>query len=173
MEDGNIKLKRKTVSDRRRDLREALWPEVKDEHLWLRTQRVGFTTVPRTMPLIGQVLDQISGKGFPLFSTYLTLWCWVFDEGLVEIRNPRELAHESGFGGPRAEATWRNRMRRLEDLGFIKSKPGLAGDFQYVLLLNPLLRIKEVYATGDRNKDWLYNALLGRLAQVGADDFDL
>lgn len=172
MEESVTKTKRKPVSDRRKDLRKALWPEIEEGQLWLRTQRVGFTTVPRTMPLIGQVLDQISGKGFPLFSTYLTLWCWVFDEGIVEIRNPRELAHEAGFGGPRAEATWRSRMRRLEDLGFIKTKPGLAGDFQYVLLLNPLRRIKEIYAE-ERPKDLLYNALLGRLAQVGADDFDL
>lgn len=171
MEESPLKKKRKPVSDRRKDLRKALWPEVEESELWLRTQRVGFTTVPRTMPLIGQVIDQISGKGVPLFSTYLTLWCWVYDEGIVEIRNPRELAHEAGFGGPRAEATWRSRMRRLEDLGFIKTKPGLAGDFQYVLLLNPLRRIKEIY--DEKPKDLLYNALLGRLAQIGADDFDL
>lgn len=172
MEESDDKKRRKTVSERRKELRKALWPDIAEGELWLRTQRVGFTTVPRTMPLIGQILDQISGKGFPLFSTYLTLWCWVYDEGIVEIRNPRELAHEAGFGGPRAEATWRSRMRRLEDLGFIKTKPGLAGDFQYVLLLNPLRRIKEIYQE-DRPKDLLYNALLGRISQVGADDFDI
>lgn len=172
MEEDLLKVKKKTVSERRKELRNALWPEVKDKQLWLRTQRVGFTTIPRTMPLIGQILDQLSGKGFPLFSTYLTLWCWVFDEGLVEIRNPRELAHEAGFGGPRAEATWRNRMRRLEDLGFIKTKQGLAGDFQYVLLLNPLLRIKELHLGGEISEIF-YNALIGRLSQIGADDFAL
>jgi hypothetical protein len=172
VEEPITKVKRKPVSERRKDLRKALWPEVDDNQLWLRNQRVGFTTIPRTMPLIGQVLDQISGKGFPLSSTYLTLWCWVYDEGIVEIRNPRELAHEAGFGGPRAEATWRSRMRRLEDLGFIRAKPGLAGDFQYVLLLNPLRRIKTMY-DDERPKDLLYNALVGRLAQVGADDFIL
>lgn len=172
MEDDVLKVKKKTVSERRKDLRNALWPEIKEEQLWLRTQRVGFTTIPRTMPLIGQILDQLSGKGFPLFSTYLTLWCWVFDEGLVEIRNPRELAHEAGFGGPRAEATWRSRMRKLEDLGFIKTKQGLAGDFQYVLLLNPLLRIKELHLGGEISEIF-YNALIGRLSQIGADDFAL
>ncbi len=165
-----IKVK-KTVSDRRKAMRERLWPGVSDEQLWLRKQRTGFTTIPRTMPLIGQMLDQLSGKGFPLMSTYLTLWCWVFDEAMVEIRNPREMAYESGFSGPRAEATWKIRMRRLESLGFIQTKPGLAGDFQYVLLLNPLQRIKEIYE--DNPADPLYSALLGRSAQVGADDFDL
>lgn len=163
--------KSRSATDRRTTLRQNLWPDVTDEMLWLRKQRTGFTTIPRAMPLIGQILDTLSGKGFPLMSTYLTLWCWVFDEGIVEIRNPREMAHEAGFSGPRAEATWRTRMRRLAEYGFIRAKPGLAGDFQYVLLLNPMQRIRELYA--DKDQDLVYNALLGRLAQVGADDMDV
>lgn len=161
---------RKSASDRRTDLRKTLWPEIEEGDLWLRSQRVGFTTIPRTMPLIGQILDQLSGKGFPLLTTYLALWCWVFDEGIVEIRNQREVAHESGFTGPRAETTWRGRMKRLEDLGFIKSKPGLAGEYQYVILLNPIQRIQQLCKD---KEDALYHALLGRLAQVGANDLDL
>ena len=160
----------RSVADRRKRLRTALWPAVTDDQLWLRTQNTGFTTIPRTMPLIGQILDQLSGKGFPLFSTYLTLWCWVFDEATVEIRNPREMAHEAGFSGPRAEATWRSRMRRLQELEFIKVKAGLAGEFQFVLLMNPLQRIRELYV--DKPHDMTYTGLLGRLAQVGADDLD-
>lgn len=161
----------KSIAERRRRLRASLWPDVKEEQLWLRKRNVGFTTIPRTMPLIGQMLDHLSGKGFPLLTTYLTLWCWVFDEAIVEIRGPREMAHEAGFSGPRAEATWRGRMRKLQELGFIRSKAGFAGEFQYVLLLNPLQRIKELYA--DRQGDTLYVALLGRLAQIGADDLDV
>lgn len=165
-----VKKSRKTASERRETLRTTLWPDVGNDRLWLRKQRTGFTTLPRTMPLIGQIMDQQSGKGFPLLGTYLTLWCWVFDEAMVEIRNPREMAYESGFSGPRAEATWRSRMRRLVDLGFIRTKPGLAGEFQYVLILNPLQRIKELYE--GKPADPLYSALLGRSAQVGADEFD-
>jgi hypothetical protein len=161
----------KSIAERRRRLRASLWPEVKEEQLWLRKQNIGFTTIPRTMPVIGQVLDQLSGKGFPLLTTYLTLWCWVFDEGIVEIRGPREMAHEAGFSGPRAETTWRLRMRKLQELGFIKAKGGFAGEFQFVLLLNPLQRIKELYV--DKQDDTLYVTLLGRLAQIGADDLDV
>lgn len=167
----DAKQSKKTASDRRKAMRERLWPDVSDDQLWLRKQRTGFTTIPRTMPIIGQILDQLSGKGFPLMSTYLTLWCWVFDEGMVEIRNPREMAYESGFSGPRAEATWRSRMRRLEDLGFIQTKAGLAGDFQYVLLLNPLQQIKDLYE--GKTSDVLFNALQGRSTQIGADDLDV
>ena len=120
------------------------------------------------MSVIGRIIDQLSGKGFPLFGTYLTLWCWVFDEAFVEIRNPREFAFESGFTGPRAEATWRNRMRRLQELGFIDVKPGLSGEFQYILIYNPIKVIEALHA--DLPKTLSYNTLLSRLAQVGADD---
>jgi hypothetical protein len=161
----------RSAADRRKRLRDTLFPGVGEDRLWLRTQNTGFTTIPRTMPLIGQIMDQLSGKGFPVFMTYLTLWCWVFDEALVEIRSPREMAHEAGFTGPRAEGTWRSRMRKLQELGFIKAKPGLLGEFQYVLLLNPLQRIKELYA--DKTDDLLYTGLVGRLAQIGADDLEL
>ena len=122
------------------------------------------------MGLIGRILDQLSGKGFPLISTYLTLWYWVYDEAFVEIRNAKEFAFESGFSGPRAEATWRTRMRRLEEFGFIKTKSGILGDFQYVLIMNPIQVIEEHYR--EKHKDHAYNALLSRLAQVGADDLD-
>lgn len=162
---------RRSLSQRRTQLRDSLWPDISENLLWLRTQRVGFTTIPRTMALIGRIIDQLSGKGFPLTSTYLALWCWVFDEAFVEIRNPRELAFESGFSGPRGEATWRNRMRRLEELGFIQTKPGLAGEFQYILILNPIKVIETHFL--NQPKDLAYNALLGRLAHVGADDLDV
>jgi hypothetical protein len=158
----------RSASDRRKKLRMQLWPDVPESSLWLRSQRTGFTTIPRTMALIGQLLDQASGKGSPVLSTYLTLWCWVFDEGIVEIRNQREFAYESGFSGSRAEGTWKGRMKRLQELGVIKTKRGLASDFQYVLLLNPIKQLAELYAS--KPDDVLYTALLGRLAHVGADD---
>jgi hypothetical protein len=122
------------------------------------------------MGLIGRIIDNLSGKGFPLTSTYLTLWCWVFDEAFVEIRNPKEFSYESGFSGLRGEATWRSRMRRLEELGFIMTKPGVMGEFQYVLIINPIQVIEAQFK--DRKKDYAYNALIGRLIQVGADDLD-
>ncbi|WP_063750603.1 hypothetical protein [Paraburkholderia bannensis] len=147
-----------------------MWPEVSEDELWLRAKSVGFTTVPRTITLIGRILDNLSDKGFPLSDTYLTLWCWVFDEAFLEVRNPRELAFESGFSGPRAETTWRNRMGRLRDLGFIKAREGVSGEFNYVLLLNPLKVIEKLYKEKERQHDVFYNALLSRLVQVGADD---
>lgn len=162
---------KRSASARRKELRSVLWSDVSDEDLWLRTQRIGFTTIPRTMNLIGRILDALSEKGFPLSSSYLTLWCWVFDEGFVEIRNPKEFAFESGFSGPRAESVWKTRMKKLEELGFIQTKPGLSGDYHYVLIMNPIQVIQKIYR--GKPRDVAYTTLLGRLVQVGADDIDI
>jgi hypothetical protein len=62
-------------------------------------------------------------------------------------------------------------MRRLEELGFIMTKPGLLGEFQYVLILNPIKVIETHYSVVP--KDLAYSALLSRLTQVGADDLDV
>ncbi len=42
---------------------------------------------------------------------YLALWCRVFDEGFVEIRDKEAFAYESGFSGQRAVTTWSGRMK--------------------------------------------------------------
>lgn len=166
--DVSKKNKKRSISFRRRLIRTRLWPDVNDDALWLRTRSVGFTTIPRTLPTINRILDKAAGKGFPVSTTYLALWCRVFDEGFVEIRNPRDLAHESGFGGPRAEATWKNRMRLLVELGVIDAKPGVQGEFQYVLMINPLQVIAKKFA--DNPEDFDYRSLLDRMMQVGAED---
>ncbi len=159
---------KKSVSMRRRLTRTRMWPEISDDSLWLRQKSVGFTTIPRTLPIINKILDKRAGKGFPVAATYLALWCRVFDEGFVEIRNQRDLALESGFSGPRAEATWKSRMRLLVDLGVIGAKPGVRGDFQYIIMLNPLHIIAKMHE--NTQDDFDYRTLIDRMQQVGAED---
>lgn len=165
--DDNKKVR--SVGGKRLLMRSKLWPDLQDSMLWLRKEKVGFTTIPRTMNLIGRIIDQLSGKGVPLFSTYFSLWCRVYDEAFVEIRNEKELAFESGFSGSRGVSTWRARMRRLQELGFIAIRPGIASDFQYVLILDPIQIISGHTAAG--RVDSLSNqALTARLIEVGAGE---
>lgn len=163
----------RSAEQKRLQLRDNFWPEVTKEELWLRKGSVGFTTIPRTMSLIGRIMDQISGKGFPLFGTYLALWCRVYDEAFVEVRNDREMAFESGFSGGRGEVTWRTRMRKLESLGFIQTRAGLASEVQYVLILNPIKVIAAIYARENLPEDMAYTALKTRLIEVGASDLEV
>src|SRR5689334_16162213 len=82
-------------------LRSKLWPHLDEGRLWVRTKQAGFTTIPRTMPLILHIMDAMS-KGKPVSSTYLELWCRAFDECFVTMNRPLELAFHSGFAGQRA-----------------------------------------------------------------------
>lgn len=61
-------------------------------------------------------------------------------------------------------------MRKLQELGFVDIKPGLASEFQYVLILNPVHVIIKNYAAKELSQDMAYKALMARLIEVGADD---
>lgn len=155
------------LQQQRTELRNTLWSdEIDSISIWNRKTHNGFTTIPRTLPQIGRIMDKFSGKGKPLSSTYLSLWCNVFDEGFLEIEDKHRFAFESGFSSERAVTTWISRMRKLEELGFIQSKPGTNGDFNYVLLINPYSAIQKLY--GNHPKDDAYNALVARMMKVGA-----
>lgn len=158
---------RRTLGAKRKTLLTELWGDELDGlSIWNRLEHDGFTTIPRTLTYISRILDFLGGTGSPLSQTYLALWCRVFDEGFVEIRDKDGFAYEAGFSGQRAVTTWTGRMKKLRELGFITTKPGTSGEFQYVILLNPLSVIKELYEGKD--KDERYNALVGRMQEVGA-----
>lgn len=78
------------------------------------------------------------------------------------------MALESGFTGQRAENTWRERMKRLEELGFIRSTEGATGDFHYVLLLNPYIAVKKLFENEKYDVPTvLYNTLIDRVDEIG------
>jgi hypothetical protein len=151
------------------ELRNELWPDITSDSLWNRKLNDGFTTMPRPMPHILQIMDDLADKGKPVSNVYLTLWCRVFDESLVVIQNEKEMAFEAGFTGQRAVTTWHSRMRNLVDMGFIEAKPGSLGEYNYVLILNPYLVIKK-FKKANKISQQLYTALFARAQDVGADD---
>lgn len=160
------------ISERQLKLRHQLWPSLDQKKLWLRKERAGFTTVPRTMPLILTIIDSMS-KGKPLSSTYLELWCRAHDECLVTLSKQEELAFHAGFTGQRAVTTWRDRVRSLAELGFIDTKPGPSGDLSYALILNPYQIIKKHHKKSHSGiSEGAYNALQQRAIDIGADDLD-
>lgn len=145
--------------------RKELWPKVGDAVLWHRKRNDGFTTIPRPMPIITQIIDQLATKSKPVSQVYLSLWFRMSDPSLIEIKNERELAFEGGFSGQRAITTWHSRMKNLIGLGFIDAKPGAAGQYQYVLVYNPYIVLKKYKK---EIPEQLYNALFARAQEVGA-----
>lgn len=157
------------MSKRTLELREQLWPKLDESNLWNRNTAKGFTTLPRTMPHILEIMDDLAGKGTPVSKVYLTLWCRVFDEALIDIKSYNVLAFEAGFNGQRAVTMWKQRMISLVELGFILAEEGPGGKFDYILLLNPYPIIKARYEAGDIQKH-KYITLFNRAQEIGAVD---
>ena len=159
------------MSARTIKLREQLWPTLDETLLWDRTTAKGFCTLPRTMPHIFEIINDLGGKGTPLSRVYFSLWCRVFDESLIEIKSYKELAYEAGFTGQRDVTLWKQRMARLVDLGFILAEKGTSDDYDYILLLNPYMIIKQRYEAGEIQKH-KYIALFHRAQEIGAIDLN-
>jgi hypothetical protein len=148
-------------------MRKENWPDVPDKHLWNRTTCHGFTTVPRTLALVMNIIDSLS-KNKPASQTYFGLWCRTYDESVVIIENPMSLAFEAGFSGERAVTTWRQRMQTLKELGFIDARPGSSGEFHFVLLYNPHW---VVWKLRSKIQKQAFMQLQDRAVEVGAQDF--
>ena len=149
--------------------RDAMWPR-QERFLWNRKLNKGFATIPKTMPLILQIMDEMS-KGKPLSSTYLGLWCATWDDSMVNVVRSAEMAYGAGFSGQRAEYTWQSRMLILEQLKFIDIKAGNSGPMRHVLIWNPHYVIRWHAANKTPGlMEGSFNALLERANDIGAKD---
>lgn len=157
--------KRLKMSERAQQQLDLHFPGFPSQWLWRRKTNDGFTTLPRTLPLVMQAVDAQS-KGQPAGHTLFCLWARSPDHPLVTIENPATFASEAGFYGERAVDTWRRRMKRLRELNLIQSKAGPSGDFHFVLLLNPNAAMEWMRAKGFV-QDGLYGRFLDRLIEVG------
>lgn len=166
-----VKGKSRTILQRHLEARATLWPDVSNQMLWDRKERDGFSTVPRTMPLMMSIMDDMSGKGYPVGQTYFEMWSRLYDELFLTLNRNEEMAFHSGFEGQRAVRTWKDRVERLSNLGFIGLQPGPTGDQSYAIFFNPYHVIKRAFIRGNimQNK---WTALLIRANEIGASDFD-
>lgn len=156
---------------RQLEARAKLWPEVTNLMLWDRTEREGFATIPRTMPLMMSIMDDLSGKGFPVGQTYLEMWSRLYDELFLTLNRPEEMAFHAGFAGQRSLRTWKDRVDRLAELGFIGLKAGPLGERSYAIFYNPYHVIKRAYQK-KKVQEAKWQALVIRANEIGADDFD-
>jgi len=158
--------KRQGMTQKAEERRKLHFPQVGDNWLWSRKRASGYTTIPRTLPIIMEGIDSLT-KGQPAGHTLFTLWCRAPDDPLVTIENPSVLAAEAGFTGERAIDTWRRRMRSLRDLQFILAAEGASGEFHYVLLLNPNV-VMEMMHLRNAIPHAIYARFLDRAMDVGA-----
>lgn len=159
-------VKRMNMALRAEQLMQVHFPNVLPIWKWHRKTNDGYTTIPRTLPIAMQAIDAQS-KGQPAGHTLFCLWSRAPDHQVVMIENPSTYANEAGFSGERAVDTWRKRMKRLKELGFIDAKPGSSGDFHYVFLINPNSTM-EYMREHNCIQDGIYGRFVDRLMEIGA-----
>lgn len=159
--------KRMKMADRARQQKELHFPAIHEDWLWHRNRNDGYISVPRTLPLVMEIIDTLT-KGQPAGQVLLSLWCRAPDHALVTIESPAVFATEAGFSGERAVDTWRRRMKQLAELGFIVPKTGAAGEFHYVLLLNPHWAVEVRRSRVNDIPESMYGRLIERLMDIGA-----
>ena len=160
------KAKRLNMTERAQKLMEVHFPGFSAPWVWNRKVNDGYTTMPRTMPIVMQAIDEKT-KGQPAGHTLFCLWSRSPDHAVVTIENPATFACEAGFYGERAVDTWRKRMKKLRDLQFIQTKPGSSGEFHYVLLINPNAAMEWMRSSGFV-QDGLYARFQDRAIEIGA-----
>lgn len=155
-------------------LQQSIFPNINEGWIWdvkNRKRTKGYVSIPRTMPLIGLIMDLLSGKGKPVSSVYLELWCRSNESGFVILSKPAATAFASGYSGERGVSTWKERVRRLEKLKFISSKAGPSGDLNYIQIWNPYYVIRVHHSEQTEGfSEKHYHALIERTLEIGATD---
>ncbi|WP_435635346.1 hypothetical protein ACSC9U_05225 [Pseudomonas solani] len=159
-------VKKLKMAERAQQMMDIYFPNQPPQWLWRRKTNDGFTTLPRTLPIAMQIIDQQS-KGKPAGHTLFCLWARSPDHPVITIENPSTFAAEAGFLGERAVDTWRRRMKKLRELQFILTRPGSSGEFHYVLLLNPNAAV-EWMRTHQLVQDGIYVRFRDRVLEIGA-----
>jgi len=150
-------------------VRELHWPGATPS-LWHRSANKGFATIPKTMPLILKIMDEMT-KGAPVSSTYLTLWCSTWDNSFVVLSKPGDMANAAGFGGQRGEHTWATRMKKLKELHFIDIKAGKSGPMSNAIIWNPHMVLRWHHAQKTPGlTEASYNSLVEWALDIGARD---
>ena len=153
-------------------LRDKLWPDLKESELWDRHKYDGFTSIPRTLPIIMNIIDNLT-KNKPAAKTYLALWGKAYDEMYISLQNQEDLAFQSGLTGQRAIRTWKERMESLAALGFIKVAAGPRGNISHAVILNPHFVIRRLHAAGTAGlTEAAFNTLIERANDISAKDME-
>ncbi len=106
----------------------------------------GFVMLPKTLPLITEIMRAVDKGGRDLAAAYFGLWCNERGDGFVEVSDEQKMAFEAGFDQKvlaRRSTEWRQRIKALQELGFIDTR--MTGtSYTNILLLNPHVAVSNL-----------------------------
>ncbi len=148
--------------------RDLLWPDA-DQFVWDWNNSKGYVHVPRLLPLVMVLINELSPSGDPS-AVYLEIWTRCLDGGFYEVDDEEGCAYAAGYTGQRAVRTWRERMRTLRKLGFIETLSTGNREFGSVLIINPLLVCARLRHDKDTKvPDAWWSAFVSRARKISAD----
>jgi hypothetical protein len=162
--------RKKLIEQKTLAIRDAAFPDLNPDDLWHHRKSDGFTSIPRTLPIVMNIIDDLT-KGSPASKTYFALWARVFPEMYVNLQNAEELAYYSGLAGQRWLRDWKKRMESLAELGFIKLANGPRGQMMHAVIINPHFAVWRLYKAGTPGlTKAAFDSLLDRAGQIGMTD---
>jgi hypothetical protein len=151
-------------------LRDNMFPGAASR-LWSHKPSGGFVTIPKTMPFIVRILDEIT-KGAPVGTVYSALWSFTWNnDAFVKMGRVRDIVYACGFTGTRGIRTLNDRLIELRRLGMIETAAGTEGDISFIFLPNPhyaLLKLWQDKTVKIEEKS--FNAFRDRATAIGAKD---
>jgi hypothetical protein len=157
------------VAKRREEIRVQHFAK---EDLWTGEGEKGWFSVPRTLPLVLALLSSkgISKKHDPS-SVYLELLSRQRGEGVIEMGHETEHAFASGYVGSRAVRTWLERMKILEDNGFIRTLQVGNQRYKYVAIVHPTIAVQQLRNKKKVDENW-WNAYLANKRESKEPTFE-
>jgi hypothetical protein len=151
-------------------LRDSLFPGAANR-LWQHQAHGGFVSIPKTLPFIARILDEIT-KGAPVGKVYSVLWTFVWsNDAFVKMGRARDIAYACGFTGARGVRTLNDRLAVLRDLGMIEAAPGADGDISFVYIPSPHYSLLKLWVDKKHKiQDRSFNAFRERATNMGARD---
>ena len=145
---------------RRHRLREEFWPELR---AWEGPAEVGYFCAPQTLPFILQALREkaVSRDKDPSI-VYVELLSRHMGQGVIEMTHEEDHSFAAGYRGNRS---WKDRMKVLEDTGFIRSASS-GRKYAKVLLVHPSVAMKALHDAG-KIPDRLWPAYRDRQIEAG------
>jgi hypothetical protein len=140
------------VAKRREEIRQEYWPQ---EDLWTGEKEMGWFSVPRSLPLVLTLLSskEISGGKDPSF-VYLELLSRQRGEGVIEMAHEADHAFAAGYDGNRAVRTWQERMKILEEIGFIRTVNIGNHRYKYAAIVHPTTAVQRLRALKKVPDNW-------------------
>ncbi len=144
-----MSIARRRAASRQRELRDSLWAEA-DGNVWPLDNQKGFAQVPRTLPLLLRLMrdKRLSGNKDP-GGVYIDLLSRN-REGLVELDEV-----ECSYGAGVAIRTWRDRIRLLARLGFLRVFPRGPRELGYAVIVHPHIVVTELARALELEPVWL------------------